>query len=370
MQELTCVGAEGCDEPIYVKARRLCRTHYNAAWKDGFTAQVPKGPAPNQRGCTVEGCPNKHKGHGYCKKHLDQERAAGRLLDMSCLFEGCERPRVEAEENGGLCLAHRRQRDKGKELTPLRAYNKRSGTCAGPECEKAVRETVDGTGYCSGHGFQARNGRELTVINRENLKGQPCIAVNGRCGRTALTRDGLCRTHYRYQTETPEDWDRPIPEKAPNGAGHLNVDGYRVITVNGVNMMEHRYKAAQTLGRPLLDTEDVHHINGNRSDNRTNGPFRMTKSGKLRSGNLEIWSTKQPKGQEIGPKIEWAIEMLTEYAGFLTEDQRASLAALTRGPVIRGEVAPHTVLVPPAGFIQDALVVGIVEEAERALRED
>lgn len=322
-----------------MKARQLCRPHYNAAWKDGFTTKVPKGPEPNRRGCDVDGCPYKHKGHGFCKNHLDQERAAGRLLDdMECVFKECGRPRAESLESGGLCLSHKRQREKGKPITPLRKYSKRTGTCQGPKCDKPVKETVNDVGYCSGHGYQARKGRELTVIVRDNLKGQSCIAVQNTCGRTAITRDGLCRTHYRYRAEDPDNWDRPIPDKAPNGAGHLNVDGYRVITANGRNVMEHRYKIEELLGRPLEPTQTVHHINGNRADNRTHGPLRLTSDGKLRSGNLELWSTSQPAGQEIGPKLGWAAEMQEEYAEFLRPEYLERMAAVlrSRGYAVEG----------------------------------
>lgn len=42
---------------------------------------------------------------------------------------------------------------------------------------------------------------------------------------------------------------------------------YKTITVNGVEMYEHRYVMEQMLGRPLLDTEIVHHKDRNRANN-------------------------------------------------------------------------------------------------------
>jgi hypothetical protein len=92
------------------------------------------------------------------------------------------------------------------------------------------------------------------------------------------------------------------------GEGSI-ANGYHLVTVKKRVQLKHRELMAELLGRPLLRTETVHHVNGQRADNRVTGILDEN----FRSGNLELWSTWQPAGQRVSDKVAWAIELLERY---------------------------------------------------------
>jgi hypothetical protein len=97
-------------------------------------------------------------------------------------------------------------------------------------------------------------------------------------------------------------------KKRGNGERQPLPNGYIRIRVDGRTLDEHRFVMEQLIGRRLVKGENVHHVNGVKSDNTTDGPLVN-----FRSGNLELWSKSQPSGQRVADKVAWAKDLLALY---------------------------------------------------------
>lgn len=248
---------DGCSNKMV--AFGLCSTHYSKLKKYGD----PLAGRTNSGGeCSVEGCCNPVKGLKLCAKHYERFKKYGDARSLRpvkmCKVEGCK----DVARGHELCQFHYgRWREHGDPLaggTRRLPNNSQGGKCKVDGCSKPSQSLH----FCPNH------------FRKFKTYGDP-LGGGIQDGRSKVW-------HVREETGYVMRFEP--------GSLHCGKNGL---------VYQHRYVMGEHIGRPLLPTENVHHKNGDRADNRLE--------------NLELWSKSQPAGQRVADKVKWAREIIDLY---------------------------------------------------------
>lgn len=252
------------------------------------------------KACKIENCEKRVTASGMCSAHYSKQRKYGDPLAGRtnaggvCEISGCD----DFVKCHRMCRLHYDRWRKHGDASIVRKEKR----CTVAGCGEKHRAN----GYCEFHNGRARhcNGDPLGGGSRKlSPNSQSGCSVDG-CDKKAISKH-LCTKHFsklkKYGSPTGGGvQDGRSKEWRVNKIGYVyKFDPQSPYAGKNRLVYQHRQVMAEAIGRPLDGTENVHHKNGDRADNRIE--------------NLELWIKSQPAGQRVSDQVKWAREILEKY---------------------------------------------------------
>lgn len=335
-RELPQCQVEGCPDSCCSLVNPHCKRHYEQIRTKGFISKVGKN-RPSGAGSLLNGYVMvRHKGKKVAQHRLVMEQHLGRtLLEGESVHH---RNGVRSDNRtsnlelwvtnqvpGQLIadkVAWAKEVLKRYPLPPTKGSLEASAEQQSLLWDEAITAYVDGplnalTPWSRKAYFNALQSKAFVFWHGRHLRDAPTDALlwfeelerSYKASMVDLYKR-VARVVLRFSCQSGLS-DRLI--LFPNNDGTFNkgcpcVQGYIQVCVQGRVMKEHRLVMEQHLGRKLLAHENVHHKDGDRSNNSIL--------------NLELWSTSQPAGQRVQDLVDWAHEVLNLYG-----DRESAIAA-------------------------------------------
>ena len=146
----------------------------------------------------------------------------------------------------------------------------------------------------------------LSVISSHRINGRLkwktiCVCGNERFHLTHDLTTGRVKSCGCKRSEFCKNSNLGVKNSSwKGGLPIINNRGYKEFRWGELRgVLEHRYVYEKHYGLKLLPYQNIHHINGDKLDNRIE--------------NLELWDTSQPKGQRVEDKILYYKKLYNEY---------------------------------------------------------
>lgn len=159
-----------------------------------------------------------------------------------------------------------------------------------------TRGTGDRTGQDAPS--RARNGHASVPVSvpvrRATSRCRVCRKVRHLKSGRRFASDLCWRCDPRHAHKTKD-------RARPRGGRYVDHRGYVRVTIEATRTgrrYEHRVVAEQALGRPLRRTEVVHHVNGNKQDNRPENLRVMS-----RSAHIALHNRQEPKRRRVTREV-------------------------------------------------------------------